>query len=303
MQINRCFGAIDIGTNSVRLLIADKNGTPVADKLVKTTRLGEGLVNTGLLSTAAMHRTFDAVTAFLEIAKTRFGCELPVYCYATSAVRQAKNGGIFMQTLKNAKGLECEILSEHDEALCAYIGADAKDNAIIDIGGGSTELIVNIDGKLKSKSITLGCVTALEKYIINDPPTKKEIAELNAYCQQRAAELVNSVLDKDVERLICVGGTATQMAMIDLQLAQYSSKIVNGYEMYDYKVRQLFDILASLSDSVRKQLCGMEPSRSDIIITGCAIALAMMNACGAKILVASDSDGLDGYLKLKINGA
>lgn len=301
MEEKRLYGAIDIGTNTVRLLVASKDGTPAAEKFVITTRLGGGLADTGLLNDAAMQRTLDTVSEFIDITIRKFNCILPVFCYATSAVRQAANGRQFINRLNEIKEIKCEILSEEQEAICAFIGAGAGTDPVMDIGGGSTELITKKGKKIVNKSVTLGCVTAFEKFIDSDPPSIQNLSKLDAYCSEKAKQLVSSVLKQKIRRLVCVGGTATQMAMLKLGLPEYSSEKVNGYAMSRTEVQQLYKKLSLLTDNARKRITGMEPTRSDIIITGCAIALAMMEASGAQVLVASDYDGLNGYLKLRIN--
>lgn len=291
------FGAIDIGTNSVRLLIQEKNGPRGAKRLIST-RLGEGLAATGILCEAAMQRTLDAVKTLLAEAVAA-GCKLPVFCYATSAAREARNGQVFLERLQNLEGLSCEILDGETEALCAYLGAGAIHGAVMDIGGGSTELIALRDGKLYSQSITMGCVTALERFVHHDPPLAEELQALRVSCDQYAQELAANVLSAPVNELIGVGGTATQLAMLELGLDTYQPNQVHGYAMSYETVLHLHQRLTGMSDTERKQLRGMDPRRSDIIMIGSAISLCMLRAAGAQTLIASDADGLDGFLKIK----
>ncbi|MBE5780819.1 MAG: Ppx/GppA family phosphatase [Clostridiales bacterium] len=295
------YAAIDIGTNSVRLLLYSEE-TGKKQKFLTTTRIGEGLSATGRLSKAAMDRTRTAVWDYCEAA-IRHGAKAPIPCYATSAVREAENGADFMAALNQKETLTAEVISGEAEAHYGYAGAvKGGSGLVMDIGGGSTELILGEKGNiLKARSMVLGCVTSLESCIKNDPPLKEEIDALRAYAAERAVALKHSVLgEDDCTELIGIGGTATQLAMVLLGLREYDPQKVNGYRMKYEKLSELFSVMAAMPLAHRKEMPGMDPKRADVIVTGCAIALEMMAACGANTLIACDDDGLDGYLMAHI---
>lgn len=301
MQVGMKASAIDIGTHSVRLLNAQFDGAKWrGDKRVTITRLGEGLAQNGHISDAAMQRTIAAVEAFLQDAR-EFGTEQPVYCYATSAARQAQNGQDLIDHLNQIPGLQAEIVDEQTEAMMAYRGAACPGQVVMDIGGGSTELSREKDGRLKSFSVRLGCVTILERFL----GTGGDIGPLQMLAmgdegRRKAHILCDNVLgDERIDSIVGVGGTATQLAMLHLELPQYDARAVNGCAMTFEDVNQMLNLLISLPLEERRKLPGMDPRRADVIVSGCMIARAVMKVSGAEKLIASDLDGLDGYLDYK----
>ena len=302
MQTGTKASAIDIGTHSVRLLNAQFDGTRWRGaKQVIITRLGEGLAQSGVLSDAAMERTVAAVGTLLQDAKA-FGSQLPVYCYATSAARQAQNGQALIDRINQLPGICAEIMDETTEAMVAYRGAARPGQVVMDIGGGSTELSREKDGQLKSFSVRLGCVTILERFL----GTGGDIGPLQLLAmgdegKRKARILCDNVLgDEQVDSILGVGGTATQLAMLHLKLPQYDAQAVNGCTMDFDEVNQMLNLLISVPLEQRQKLPGMDPRRADVIVSGCMIARAVMKASGAKHLIASDLDGLDGYLAYKM---
>lgn len=294
--------AIDIGSNSVRLLLREQTqaGT-TSQKFLTTTRISEGMVHTGTLSGAAMQRTREAIARFTQQA-LGWGAATPVYCYATSAVREAANGAAFIASLSAIEGLVSEIIPGGYEAQCAYAGAEAGGLPVLDIGGGSTEIIIPVNGVPEGRSVRLGCVTTLELFMQSDPPTPAQTADMDAYCAERAGQLLDGIIEH-ADTIVGVGGTATQLAMLELGLPNYDPQAVDGHTLTLGNLQALYEKLLSLSDEARKQLPGMDASRSDVIVSGAAILLAVMKQCGAQQTIASDKDGLDGYLALKIQAA
>lgn len=290
--------AIDIGSNSVRLLLREQTEAgSTSQKFLATTRISEGMARTGALSKPAMQRTRQAIARFTQQALA-WGVATPVYCYATSAVREAANGEEFIATLASIGELEAEIIPGDYEAQCAYVGADADGLPVLDIGGGSTEIIVPVDGLPQGRSVRLGCVTALELFMQNDPPTPGQVAEMDAYCAERAQLLLDGIIEH-ADTIVGVGGTATQLAMLELGLPAYDPQAVDGYTLTLSNLQSLYTQLQTLSDQARKRLPGMDAERSDVIVSGATILLAVMKQCGAGQTIASDKDGLDGYLTLK----
>ena len=290
------WAAIDIGTNSVRLLICEKeNGRIKGEKKVCITRLGEGLSKEKHLTQEAMQRTEQAVLQFAKEAVSQ-GAEGPVWCYATSAARQADNGLAFLQRLTDSGLVRAELLSGEEEAQAAYLGSQAKGRPVLDVGGGSTELTIQQGACLNGQSIPLGCVTLKEQYMKTDRMETEQKQALRALtekvlCGQRA------------ETLIAVGGTATQLAMLTLGLPAYDANRVHGFQLTKEQVETWYDTLTTLSGAERRALPGMEAKRADVIVCGTAIIAAVMDNCGAVMIQVSDKDGLDGYLQRKMEMA
>ena len=295
------YAAIDIGTNTVRLLIAEKEQAGrKGRKWVACTRIGEGLQRSGRLGEEGMRRTQEAVERFFQEAKKE-GCCLPVYCYATSAVREAENGKDFLKRLERIEGLCAEIIPGEAEAQIGFLGAGGGQGVILDIGGGSTELVCGENGViLAGKSVRMGVVTALEKYLKHDPPTQEEIQELFSFTQSKAEELKRAVCPGGKREIVGVGGTATQIAMLFLKRPQYDPKAVQGYRMETEQLEDLFRQMAGIPTQQRKAMTGMDPERADVILPGCAIMLSVLKELGSEAIFASDLDGLDGYLMQKL---
>ncbi len=301
MNIGEMAAAIDIGTHSVRMLIGRYDGSGiVGEKRLTITRLGEGLVRTGVLNSQAMQRTAVVVRSYVELAK-QYGVKGPVYCYATSAAREAKNSQEFLTLLQQIDDLNAEIIDGETEALIAYQGASMLGGVVMDIGGGSTELVRMKDGKLCGHSVPLGTVTSLERFLDEFDAIGPMMVMAMA---QRGKPLVNQlctcVLQNDkTDTLVGVGGTATQLAMLFLELPEYDGKKVNGYSMTLDELDRLQARLVNMTTKQRLEMPGMHPRRADVIVAGCLIARMVMAHAGAKTLIASDYDGLDAYLLSK----
>ncbi|MBQ9988487.1 MAG: hypothetical protein IJP30_01980 [Clostridia bacterium] len=291
------FAAIDIGTHSVRLLLRE-NGQ--SKKFVTVTRLGEGSAQTKRLTEAAMARTEQAVADFLAQARAA-GAAAPVWCYATSAARECENGAELIERLNRLSGLSAQIIPGEMEAVIACRGAAAPGCPVLDIGGGSTELICQSNGGLRALSVPMGTVTLQEKYAYPPEQVKGQaLAELNVTIHGFAHRLVSAVLPGPVPALYGVGGTATQLAMLFLKLREYDAARVQDYVMPIEAVEALLEKLTSMNTEQRKALPGMHPARADVIVTGARITCAMLRCAGADRLIASDRDGLDGYLSMQI---
>lgn len=292
------YAAIDIGTHSVRLLIHEENRSR---KYVKVTRLGEGTSQTGRLSEVAMTRTVHAVQEFLEQAVHR-NVLMPIWCYATSAARECVNGPELLERLNALPGLRAEIISGEMEAMIACRGAAAPGYPVLDIGGGSTELIRLQGGTIHALSVPMGTVTMLERYgLVPEDMEADAMHQMEESIRSFAETLCQAVLPRSgADTLFGVGGTATQLAMLFLALPTYDSEQVQDYVMSLEKMKLLLKRLIQMDSEQRRALPGMHPQRADVIVSGCMIACAMLQASGAKRLVASDRDGLDGYLAWKI---
>ena len=296
------YAVSDIGTNSVRLMLADENCRP-AEKRLLSTRIGEKLSETGGLTEGGMARTLNALSGYAKAAH-EFGA--PLWVFATSAVRDATNKSVFLDRALDA-GIPVEVVSGETEAKLAYLGIGALEKlTLIDIGGGSTEAAKGKGGELGAAySAPVGCVRALERYGSN--PSDSELAALSEWLldakvsggEITMCEALASF--KPAGRVYAVSGTATSLASIFVGVTQeYSAGAVHG------KVVTKEGILAVL-ENLRKltveQRCAIPvlSDRGELIIHGGVLLLTSMDALGSNDVVVSDSDNLEGYLRYRLN--
>lgn len=282
--------AIDIGSNSVRLLLwAD--GSSVLKKL-RTTRLGEGLSVSGSLKKEAMVRTSEAVRDFCKEAKD-WGAE-KVFAFATAAARRAENGQEFARMAENISGIPIEIISGEEEARIGLCGAlEGKDGGIIDVGGASSEVIVSNKGKvIFAVSADLGAVRLKD---LCGEDKKKMLSVISE--QIKIFENVPKM------PMFAIGGTATSIVALEKELVVYDSKIVHGTKMSYDCVRGWADKLLAMSQAERLSLIGMEKSRADILGGGALLLSEIMKKIGAEEITVSEKDNLEGYLLTRVEGA
>ena len=280
------YGVIDVGSNSVRLMISD--GEKTLDKFTKTTRLAEGMSLDNLLKTVAIERTVAAVSFFYDKA-TKLGAN-EIYCFATAAVRRADNGKEFVSKVKDACGLLVDVILGEDEAKLGYMGAlDGADGGIVDVGGASTEISVVKNGcQLYTKSLDIGAVVVTDK-CGQDRSTVKE------YVDKKVQEY-GAVPFTD---FYAIGGTATSIVSIALELEPYDPKKVHGYKLDKGTLKNVCERLFSLSIEQRQNLKGLQKDRAKVIASGAEILLAVMEKLNTEYFIVSESDNLEGYLKLK----
>lgn len=283
------YGVIDVGSNSVRLMISD--GKRTIAKYVKTTRLAEGMGEEKILQTVAIERTVAAVSYFANKAKEENADEVSIF--ATAAVRSAVNSKEFNDNVFNSCGLKVDVVSGKEEAKLGYIGAlDGQDGAIIDVGGASTEITVVADGITKySKSVNVGAVLVTDK------------------CGQDQNKVDKFLVDKINEfgivpksNFYSIGGTATTIVAMLLELENYRPDLVDGYVVKKEQIELLKEKLFSLSVEERKNLKGLQPERAKVIASGVAIMFAIMEKFSIESITVSEKDNLEGYLTLKILG-
>lgn len=275
--------AIDIGSNSVRLLLwADGHSLY---KKVDTTRLGEGLAATGRLSAAAMSRTAEAVGRFALEAERQGSDKL--YVFATAAARGAENGAEFVRLVKDKCGIDVDVISGEKEAKLGLLGAlGGKAGGIIDVGGASSEVTVS-DGKniVYAQSLPLGAVRVTELCGTDIAKTRALISEkLPSYGDIPKAEMT------------AIGGTATSLVALEKELAVYDAQKVHGTVMTAAKLEEWAERLLGMTQAERLALPGMDPHRADILGGG-AMLLAMIAAYArADKVIVSEADNLEGYI-------
>ncbi len=280
------YGVIDIGSNSVRLMINVDGKTLY--KLVNTTRLAEGMTGEKLLKTSAVDRTVSAVSFFIERANAEKVDK--IYIFATAAVRSAKNSRDFVRAIKEATGFDVDVISGEKEALIGRIGAIGNnDGGIIDVGGASTEVLAVLNGDtVYSKSLYLGAV---------------KIKDVCGQERSLAEVLINESISEYGQipkaNYYGIGGTATSIASMLLELEPYDPEKVNGFKFDESQLSSLVDKLYSLSIEQRKNLKGLQPARAEVIAGGALLLLRIMKKIGITNLTVSESDNLEGYLELK----
>jgi len=285
------YAVIDVGSNSVRLM--QSLGNKTLSKQIIITKLSEGLGETSMLCNKAMERTAQAICFFYNKAKEDGADE--VYAFATAAVRKAVNGLKFTEKVKNTCGLDIEVVSGEKEAELGVLGALGKnDGYVVDIGGASTEISVYKDGKIiYSKSIYLGCVNTTDKCGQDEQVIKK-------YVREKLKEF------GDVVRLPLavygIGGTATTIAGVFLNLEVYDPKIVHGTKLSKEDIEKTKKLLLSLSIEDRKKLKSLQKDRAEVIGPGSLILSEIVNFLGATEIIISENDNLEGYLEQKLNG-
>ncbi|HEX3331289.1 MAG TPA: hypothetical protein VHS27_15290 [Gaiellales bacterium] len=295
--MTRRVGAVDIGTNSTRLLVADvseEGGIAEAERLLEITRLGDRVDADGRLSDAAIARV-DAVLVRYAARAEELEAE-KVLAVATSAVRDAENGREFLDGPVARHGFEPRLLTGEEEAEMTYRGvcsreAVAESVLICDIGGGSTELILGgRDGVTDRASLDIGCVRMSERYLNTDPPSPAELdalrAEADAALPRRLTEAAHG--------LVGVAGTVTTLATIDMGLEVELPEVIDGHRLAAATVERLLAELAPLPLERRKVVRGLMPQRAPTIVAGAVILSAVVRATGADAVVVSERDILHG---------
>ena len=280
--------AIDVGSNSVRLMVMADGKTLY--KQLETTRLSQGLAQTGVLSAEAIERTARAVQLFAAAAELN-GAGTP-YVFATAAVRSAANGGEFVARVKALTGIDVDVISGEQEAACGLAGAlGGRDGGIVDLGGASTEITVRRGGSTAySKSVNIGTVRLFDM-------AGQEKPALQAVIDEKLAEY--GALDLSRDRMYGVGGTATSLAAVFLGLEKYDPNAVHGTVLTAAWLKEEADILLSMTTEERKLVKGMDVRRADVIAGGCLLLYNILARFGAAALTVSESDNLEGYVILK----
>lgn len=306
MQIT--YAIADIGTNSVRLMLADATRTPVK-KYLTTTRIGEALHQTGLLSSAGMERTLEALKGYKALADEH---AVPMWTFATSAVRDAKNKAEFL-AMAEAAGIIIDVVDGETEGMLGYLGVGAPGRmALIDIGGGSSEIACGENGQLlTSFSAPVGCVRALDRF--RGDTSQAALSELkdwlkNAQVTEKGLRRTMTEAAKalgKVDSVYAVSGTATSLASLFVGATDsYQPEKIQGIAVEKQTIEEL---TAKLAATPVAELCAIPVlgKRGDLIAYGGALLLACMELLGAERIVISDSDNLEGYLRYRLdrNGA
>jgi exopolyphosphatase/guanosine-5'-triphosphate,3'-diphosphate pyrophosphatase len=291
--------AIDCGTNSIRLLIADVVGDTLTDvaRRMEIVRLGEGVDRTGTLAPEAIARTRRALLGYAaEIAE--LGINRIRMC-ATSASRDASNAADFRDMVRSVLGVEPEVISGDEEARLSFTGAvhgldDSPPYLVVDIGGGSTEFVTGHSEITGAISVDIGCVRMTERHLRTDPPAAAEIDAAERDITEAVDRALAAVPGREARTLVGLAGSVTTVTALALDLPAYdASRIHHARVSYDAVAKVTADLLAA-TVAERLALLVMHPGRADVIGAGALILRTVMERCGQRSVVASEHDILDG---------
>jgi exopolyphosphatase/guanosine-5'-triphosphate,3'-diphosphate pyrophosphatase len=302
--------AIDCGTNSIRLLVADVNPDTGEltdlDRRMTIVRLGQGVDRTGRLAPEALERTFTACREYAEVIKEH-GAER-VRFVATSASRDAENRDEFVRGVVDILGVEPEVITGDQEAEFSFTGATRElagradldtPFLVVDIGGGSTEFVVGEDHVRAARSVDVGCVRMTERHlvhggVVSDPPTEEQIAAIRADVEAALDLAEQTVPLREARTLVGLAGSVTSVSAIAQDLPEYdSARIHHSRVSYD-RVREITDRLLHSTHAERAAVPSLHPGRVDVIGAGALVLLAIMERIGAQEVVVSEHDILDG---------
>ncbi len=296
--MNPPVAAIDCGTNSVRLLVSE-DGRVTLERLMRITRLGEGVDATGCLSDAAIERTITVLREYREVID-RHGVGR-VRMTATSAARDAANRDEFFDAAEAVLGVRPELLSGEEEGRLSFLGATADlDPArgpflICDIGGGSTEFVWGTTGAEFSVSTDMGCVRMTEAWLHSDPPDPLELSQALSVIGLHLDDVLREIPQApEAATFVGLAGTVSTAASVELGLAEYDRDRIHHFELSREAIEDVFRTLATESVEERKENPGLEEQRADVIVGGMCVLVSIMRRFGFASCLVSEADILDG---------
>jgi exopolyphosphatase/guanosine-5'-triphosphate,3'-diphosphate pyrophosphatase len=292
--------AVDCGTNSIRLLVCDLDGGVQTDlhREMRVVRLGEGVDRTGTLAPQAIERTrvalvdYAAVCRGLAVERTRF--------VATSASRDADNFADFCAMVVDVLGVEPEVVSGDEEAALSFAGAtralDPSDGPflVMDIGGGSTEVVLGLDAVTAALSVDIGCVRLTERHLLSDPPTADEIAAAEQDIDAAIERVLDVVPVAQARTAIGLAGSVTTVAAVALGLSSYDRSRIHLTRLSRAEIDKVTEELLGMSRAERAALAVMHPGRVDVIGAGALILRTLVDRFQLSEVLISEADILDG---------
>jgi exopolyphosphatase / guanosine-5'-triphosphate,3'-diphosphate pyrophosphatase len=313
MSVRRV-AAIDCGTNSIRLLVADVDAqeqtlTDIAREM-RIVRLGEGVDRTGEFTSGAIERTLaacDEYASLIAASKPMDRTPIPLRFVATSASRDARNRSLFIDGVQSRLGVAPEVVSGAEEALLSYTGATRELSGdewaatlqpalVVDLGGGSTEFVMQPEPaeSLRARSVDVGCVRMTERHMHSDPPTPDQVAAVRADVDTAIALAAQDVPIEQARSIIGLAGTVTTVVALALGLEEYDAKRIHLARVSTTQVHEVTERLIAMTTAQRAALGVMHPGRADVIAAGALIIDRIMFATGLPELIASEHDILDG---------
>ena len=299
-------GTIDIGTNSMSLLIADQNNGKIENrkKYVNTTRIGQGVDKEGYISEEALQRNINALEEFANICKVE-ECQA-IYCMGTSALRDSKNGNVFVNRAKQKTNINVEIISGNEESNLGFMGVleglDTDEQIlVIDIGGGSTEFIVgDIEGIKFAKSENVGALRMTEKFLAKDPIDTNEFSNMSKFIYGEIKDTIDYIKSKQIKKIVGIGGTITSLSAMNQELEVYSMEKIHNSEVSIKNIKDILQNLKQMTLNDKKTLKGLQPKRADIITAGVEILNIIMENLEIEKIIVSEYDNLEGLMCHKV---
>lgn len=305
---SRRAAGIDCGTNSTRVLVGEARGGNATrprvlahERLMRITRLGQGVEATGRLAPEAIERTVATLRDYHTVLE-RFAVD-SLRMTATSAARDAANRDEFFDAAQAAIGTRPELLRAEEEGQLAFLGATSELNPtdgpflVVDIGGGSTEFIVGTTESEGVRSVALGCVRLTEQYLHDDPPSAEQLAAALSVCEAYLDDVARELPAAGrAKTLVGLAGTVTTVAAVEMGLPAYDRDRIHHFVLTRAAAEDVFRTLAieSLADRIHNP--GLEPQRADVIVGGCCVLVSIMRYFGFDRCLVSEADILDGLL-------
>ena len=296
-------GIVDIGTNSMRLLIADYENNNIFNrqKYVEVTRMGKNVDKNKMISKEAIQKNSKILKRFVDMAKESH-CE-KINAIGTSALRDSKNSDEFVKEAFALSGVKVDIISGELEANLGFLGVksilDKKDYTLtIDIGGGSTEFILgDKEGNLIfSKREDIGCVRLTEKFLKEKIATLSEIKYLNEYIDMITKKTIEILKTYKIGKFIGIGGTATSISSMLQKLSVYSSEKVHNSKIYYDELLEMYNEIKTKTLEEKQIIVGLQPQRADVIFAGICILKNIMEKLNANYITVSEYDNLEGLI-------
>ncbi len=288
--------AIDIGTNSVRLLVTDAEGREL-ERSMRMTRLGQGVDVTGELAPEAIARTVAVLTEYAERMRALGATRVRVV--ATSAARDARNGAQFFDAAERALAVRPELLSGEAEAHCSFFGAtlglSRNDGPflVIDLGGGSTEFVLGVARPEAAVSLQMGCVRMTERHLRGDPPTHEQLAACERDVRGQLGQVRSQMEVTHARTVIGLAGTVTALSALELGLTHYDATRTHHSRLSVAQVAASCVRLGRATLAERRALL-VEPARAEVIVGGAVVLMTVMKELGIRELLVSEHDILDG---------
>lgn len=296
--------AIDCGTNSTRLLVAEgdgRGGLRILTRLMRITRLGAGVDRTGALDPDAVARTQAALAEYRQVIDAAGVAPSAVRMTATSAARDAADRESWFSAAEAVVGVRPELLSGREEAELSYMGATAGiDPArgpflVFDLGGGSTELAYGTERVESSLSLEIGCVRLTERFIEHDPPRPEELTSAISYAESWLDDVLRQMPGAtSAPTVIGLAGTVSTVAAVEIGLVSYDRDRIHHFVLTKEAAEDVFRTLATEGRADRIANPGLEEARADVIVGGCCALVALYRRLGLDEVLVSEADLLDG---------